>query len=102
LRIFLKYVKLHHNGLRFFYFFCFWKIDSEENEVESIFEEEVSENSSDNSVFSSKLNSPFKNLDLEDIIIITIIIITLLLKKFLVLISPPTTALRKLKGKELL
>jgi hypothetical protein len=41
-------------------------MDSEQNELESIFEDEVTEDSSDNSLFSSKLNSPFKNLDLED------------------------------------
>jgi hypothetical protein len=41
-------------------------MDFEQNELDSIFEEEVSEDSSNNSLFSSKLNSPFKNLDLED------------------------------------
>jgi hypothetical protein len=41
-------------------------MDSEQNEIESIFEEEVSEDSSDNSLFSNKLNSPLNNLDLED------------------------------------
>jgi hypothetical protein len=38
----------------------------EQNELQSIFEDEVSDESSHNSLFSSKLNSPFKNLDLED------------------------------------
>jgi hypothetical protein len=42
------------------------KMDFEQNELESIFEDEGSEDSSNDSVFSSKLNSPFKNLDLED------------------------------------
>jgi hypothetical protein len=50
-----------------FLFFQFWKkMDFEQNELESVFEDEVSEDSSSDSVFSSKLNSPFKNLDLED------------------------------------
>jgi hypothetical protein len=54
---------------RFFYFPIFEKMDSEQNELQSIFEDEVSENSSYDSDFSSKLNSPFKKLDLEDNII---------------------------------
>jgi hypothetical protein len=41
-------------------------MDFEQNELESIFEDEVSEDSFNDSVFSSKLNSPFKNLDLDD------------------------------------
>jgi hypothetical protein len=41
-------------------------MDSEQNELDSIFEDEISEESSDNSLFRSKLNTPFKNLDLED------------------------------------
>jgi hypothetical protein len=41
-------------------------MDPEQNELESVFEEKVSEDSLDNSLFSSELNSPFKNLDLED------------------------------------
>jgi hypothetical protein len=54
-------------GYGFFIFkFLEKKMDSEQNELDSIFEDEVSEESSDNSVFSSKLNSPFKNLDLDD------------------------------------
>jgi hypothetical protein len=54
-------------GYAFLFFFSFRKkMDFEQNELESIFEDEVSEDSSNDSVFSSKLNSPFKNLDLED------------------------------------
>jgi hypothetical protein len=41
-------------------------MDFEQNELESVFEDEVSEDNSNDSVFSSKLNSPFKNLDLDD------------------------------------
>jgi hypothetical protein len=49
-----------------FIFSVFPKIDLEQNELDSIFEEEVSDYSSDNSVFSNVLNSPLKNLDLDD------------------------------------
>jgi hypothetical protein len=53
-------------GYAFLFFSVFEKMDSEQNELESIFEEEVSEDSSDNSLFSRELNSSFKNLDLEN------------------------------------
>jgi hypothetical protein len=41
-------------------------MDPEQNELDYIFEEELSDDSSNNSLFSNELNSPLKNLDFDD------------------------------------
>jgi hypothetical protein len=53
-------------GNAFFIFSFGKKMDFEQNELQSIFEDEVSEDSSNDSVFNNKINSPLKILDLDD------------------------------------
>jgi hypothetical protein len=49
-----------------FFIFWFWKLDQEQNELDSVFEEELSDDISDNSLFNNDLNSPLKNLKISE------------------------------------